>query len=46
MFNVNDKVISLCVDNCSDKFFYFVYFWFENEKGEKSDDFLVVLLLI
>lgn len=46
VFNANDKATSLRVDNCSDKLFYFAYFWLENEKGEKSDDFLVALLLI
>ena len=44
VFNANDKATSLRVDNRSDKLPYLAYSWLENEKGEKSDEFLLVAL--
>ena len=43
IFNSKDKATSLRVENRSDKLPYLAYSWIENEKGEKSDEFLVAL---
>lgn len=43
VFDANTKATSLRVENRSEKQPYLAYSWIENEKGEKSDDFLVAL---
>ncbi|RZM98343.1 molecular chaperone [Escherichia sp. E4930] len=43
VFNANDKATSLRIENRSDKLPYLAYSWIENDKGDKSDDFLVAL---